>query len=240
MRPSSCLDAGPRLRGRSRAPSCRPCRSGSASGSRSRCRGGRARACSSISTTSAVIACGTSSFVAAAPARARARRCAPRAACRCHVAGRVVHRPLGQQRDQVGAQLVDAVAGLRADRMQRVEVAERAAVFICVAMCPAFSRSILLSAITTGHAELEDAARDEAVARADALARVEDEQHDVEVVARSSRRRAPASARSAGRSASASRAGRRARAARRRSCARRGCGGASCAACRRRSRPSRR
>ena len=57
-----------------------------------------------------------------------------------------------------------------------------AAAFICVATWPGFSRSILLTTITTGHAEREDAARDVAVARADPLARVDDEQHRVDVV----------------------------------------------------------
>ena len=64
---------------------------------------------------------------------------------------REVERPLGQEPDELLAQLADAVAGLRADRVQRVEVAEpAAAVCICVAMWPGFRRSTLLTAITTG------------------------------------------------------------------------------------------
>ena len=54
--------------------------------------------------------------------------------------------------------------------------------FIWSAMWPGFSRSTLFSAITTGLPKLEHAPRDVPVARADPLARVEDEHRDVEVV----------------------------------------------------------
>ena len=64
---------------------------------------------------------------------------------------REVERPLRQQRDELVAQLADAVAGLRAHRMQRVEVAERRGRSSSAsAMWPGFSRSTLFSAITTG------------------------------------------------------------------------------------------
>ena len=206
-------------RGRSRAPSSRPCRSGSASGSRSRCRGARGRAPSSISTTSAVTACGTSSFVSRSACSRTSS--AIRASSGMSVTSpvRVVERPLGEQRDEVVAELVDPVAGLRAHRVERVEVAERRGGLHLRRDVRGFSRSTLLSDDHDRHAELEDAPRDEPVAGADPLARVDDEQHDVEVVAHRLVDASPASARSAGRSAAASRAGRRARAARRRSCA---------------------
>ena len=57
-----------------------------------------------------------------------------------------------------------------------------AACFICDAMCPVFSRSILLTRDDHRHAEREDVPRDVAVAGADALARAEDEQDHVDVV----------------------------------------------------------
>ena len=51
-------------------------------------------------------------------------------------------------------------------------------------MWPGLSRSTLFSAITTGDAEREHALRDEAVARADPLARAEDEEDGVDVLER--------------------------------------------------------
>ena len=61
----------------------------------------------------------------------------------------------------------------------------RAAACICCAMWPAFSRSTLLSAITTGTPSAKTRLRDEAVAGADPLARGEHEQHAVDVLERS-------------------------------------------------------
>ena len=60
----------------------------------------------------------------------------------------------------------------------------RAAAVICCAMWPPFSRSTLFSAITTGHAEREDALGDEAVAGADPLAGREHEHDAIHILER--------------------------------------------------------
>ena len=94
-------------------------------------------------------------------------------------------------------------------------------------MCPGLSRSTLLSAITTGLLEAEDAPRDEAVAGADACARIDDEEHDVDVVEGRVDGLLHALGERVDRALEA-RAGRRARAGSQARARRRRCGGASC------------
>ena len=164
------------------------------------------------SSTSTEIACGTSSRVSCERLLAdelgdlhleRAGRCAaragstpaPRAAARrARRAARRRRRPSSRS------------------RVERVEVAElRRRSASASAMCPGFRRSTLFSGDHDRHAEREDALRDEAVAGADPLARVEHEEH-ARRRPRTTRRPCAACARSARRAAAGSPAGRRARA----------------------------
>ncbi len=79
---------------------------------------------SSISSTSTETACGTSSFVSrsACSRTSSAIWVSTERSVRC--SGREVERPFRQEPYELVAQLTDAVAGLRAHRMQRVELAE--------------------------------------------------------------------------------------------------------------------
>ena len=99
-------------------------------------------------------------------------------------ARREVHRPLGQQRDQVAAQLVDPVARHRAHRMQRVEVAEPRGLLHLRRDVPVLQPVDLVDDDHDGQPEREDLAGDELVARSDPVARADDEQDRVDVVAR--------------------------------------------------------
>ena len=97
---------------------------------------------------------------------------------------REIERPFAEEPDELVAELGDAVARLRADRMQRVEVAEprrRAHLRRDVARLQPVD---LVQRDHDGRAEREDALRDEPVAGADAFACAEDEQHAVHVVER--------------------------------------------------------
>ena len=89
---------------------------------------------------------------------------------------------LRQEEDEVAAQLVDAVLRLRADRMERVEVAERGGDLHLARDVRRAQPVDLVQRDDHRHAAGERAPGDEAIARADALARVEDNEHDVHVV----------------------------------------------------------
>ena len=97
---------------------------------------------------------------------------------------REVQRPFGQQRDELLAQLLDAVAGLRADRMERMKVAEPRSRLHLRGDVAALQPVDLVQDDHHGNAELEDAPRDEAVARADPLACGQNEHHGIDVLER--------------------------------------------------------
>ena len=97
---------------------------------------------------------------------------------------REVRRALGEQRDEVAAQLADALLRLRAHRMERVEVAERRGGLHLRRDVRRLEPVDLVQRDDDGLPEPEDAPRDEAVAGADVGARVDDEEHGVDVVER--------------------------------------------------------
>ena len=86
--------------------------------------------------------------------------------------------------DEVVAQLPHPVAGDGADRVQRVEVAQRRRRLHLRRHVPVLEPVDLVHRDDHRHAEVEDAAGDEAVAGADAVAGGDDEQHDVDVLER--------------------------------------------------------
>ncbi len=96
--------------------------------------------------------------------------------------GGEVRRPLGQQRHELVAQLAHAVAGLGADRMQRVELTEPRAHGHLRCDVTRLEPVDLVERDHDGDAELEDPRGDEAVTRPDTVAGVEHEQHAVHVL----------------------------------------------------------
>ena len=98
------------------------------------------------------------------------------------LAGGVVKRTLGEERDQVGPQLVDPVAGLRADGVQRVEAAERGSRFHLRRDVPCLEAVDLVHDDHDRDLESEHTPRHVAVACADPLPRADDEHDHVEIV----------------------------------------------------------
>ena len=98
---------------------------------------------------------------------------------------REVERPFAEEADELVSELVDAVAGLRAHRMQRVEVAEPRRRRHLRRDVSRLQPVDLVERDHDRRAEREHALGDEAVARADAFARAQDEEHAVHVVERS-------------------------------------------------------
>ena len=97
---------------------------------------------------------------------------------------REVRLALGQEVEQVAAQLVHAVLRHGADRVQRVEVAERAGGLHLADDVARLEVVDLVQRDDHGLAEREHAAGDEAVAAADPVARREDEEDGVDVLER--------------------------------------------------------
>src|SRR5437868_12523860 len=102
---------------------------------------------------------------------------------RAHV-GREVERPFRQELHELVAELADAVAGLRAHGMQRLEVAERRSGVHLLGNVPGLEPVDLVERDHDPHAEGENAFGDEAVAAADPVAAVEHEQHALDVLER--------------------------------------------------------
>ena len=98
--------------------------------------------------------------------------------------GREVRRALGQELDELVAQGVDPVAGLRAHRMERVEVAELGGRVHLGRDVARLQPVDLVQRDHDRHSEREHPLCDEPVTRADPLARREDEQHRVDVLER--------------------------------------------------------
>jgi hypothetical protein len=86
--------------------------------------------------------------------------------------------------DQVGTELVDAVAHLRAHRMERVEISERRRGFHLRGDVPVLEPVYLVERDHDRNSEREHAPCDEPVARTDPIPRGEDEEHDVDVLER--------------------------------------------------------
>src|SRR5207302_7959251 len=82
---------------------------------------------------------------------------------------RKVERPFREEPDELVSQLADTVARLRADRMQRVEVAEARSRVHLLGDVTRLEPVHLVERDYDRNAEREDSLRDEAVARADAL-----------------------------------------------------------------------
>ena len=92
--------------------------------------------------------------------------------------------PSGRAGDEVVAQLVDPVPHLRADRMQRVEVAERGGHLHLRRDVPVLEAVDLVQRDDDRDAQREDPPGDEPVTGADPVARGDDEQDDVDVLER--------------------------------------------------------
>src|SRR4029077_21151140 len=97
---------------------------------------------------------------------------------------REVERPVGEQPDQLIAELRHAVAGLRADGMERVEVAQLRFRVHLRCDVPRLEAIDLVQGDHHRHAEPEDARGDEAIAGADPLARGEDEEDGLDLLER--------------------------------------------------------
>ena len=100
------------------------------------------------------------------------------------MSGGKVQRALGEQAHELLAQLVDAVARLGADRVQRVEAAERRRGLHLRGDVPGLQAVDLVQRDHDGDAEREDALGDEAITAADAVATVEHEEHALHVLER--------------------------------------------------------
>jgi hypothetical protein len=95
---------------------------------------------------------------------------------------REMRLPLRQEVDEVGPELVDAVLGLRAHRMEGVEVAELGGTLHLRDDVARLEVVDLVHRDDHRLAEPVDAAGDETVAAADPVACGEDEEHDVDVL----------------------------------------------------------
>ena len=94
---------------------------------------------------------------------------------------REVERPLGEQADELVAERGHTVAGLRADRMERVESPEPRGRRHLLRDVPGLEPVDLVERDHDGDAEREDPRGDEAVAGADPLPRREDEEDGLDL-----------------------------------------------------------